>query len=135
MDNEMLQRLRRELLRIKEQEKQRSRRASQDMRTVVELDQGSQDPGDAAFFRHIPDIVTGLRTSGERLQDIDDAIARIDHDTYGVCENEQCGKEIPLIRLDAQPLARYCVSCQTSLEATGQPRISRAAYAAVSATR
>ena len=36
---------------------------------------------------------------------------------YGVCQ--QCGKKIPIARLNAVPFARFCVKCQEQFEAEG----------------
>jgi len=41
------------------------------------------------------------------LREIDDALARLDAGTYGVCA--VCGKSIPDERLDAVPYATLCV--------------------------
>ena len=43
------------------------------------------------------------------LAEIDRALARIEDGTYGTCTN--CGKEIALARLDAQPWASLCIDC------------------------
>jgi RNA polymerase-binding protein DksA len=52
-------------------------------------------------------------TLGENSQavlgDIDAALARIENGTYGTCTN--CGKEIAVARLDAQPWASLCIDC------------------------
>jgi RNA polymerase-binding transcription factor DksA len=44
-----------------------------------------------------------------------DALGRIDDGTFGKCEN--CGREIPVERLDAVPYTRYCVGCASKLQA------------------
>jgi RNA polymerase-binding protein DksA len=44
------------------------------------------------------------------VDDLDDALARLDAGTYGACE--PCGAAIPFERLEAIPLARLCVACQ-----------------------
>jgi len=53
---------------------------------------------------------------GERklLQEIDDALQRIEQGTYGICE--ATGKPIAKARLEAQPWARYCVKYARMLE-------------------
>jgi DnaK suppressor protein len=43
------------------------------------------------------------------LADIDDALRRLDHGGYGVCE--RCGHAIAPERLAARPVARTCISC------------------------
>lgn len=50
----------------------------------------------------------------EELRDIADARERIVAGTYGECVD--CGKPIPLARLQAQPAARRCVACQEKYE-------------------
>lgn len=50
--------------------------------------------------------------SDVELTAIDRALARIDDDTYGVCDG--CGKRIPLARLRVRPMASQCVSCASA---------------------
>ena len=45
----------------------------------------------------------------ETLQDIDDALSKLDAGSYGKCEN--CGEPIAEARLDAMPMARFCIKC------------------------
>jgi RNA polymerase-binding transcription factor len=45
---------------------------------------------------------------------VDDALARFDNGTYGLCLN--CGQEIDAARLEAIPHAPLCLSCQSKLE-------------------
>ena len=57
------------------------------------------------------------------LAAIDNAIERIQHNEYGVCEG--CGRDIPLARLRALPYATMCIKCQRSTErerASEQPQ-------------
>jgi RNA polymerase-binding protein DksA len=58
------------------------------------------------------------------LRDIDEAMERMDTGRYGECVD--CGVDIPLKRLQAQPAARRCVKCQEAYEHTHPqaPRIS-----------
>ena len=55
-----------------------------------------------------------METLRGRLREIDDAIARLSRGEYGICE--ATGEEIPRARLKANPLARYTVEHQQSLE-------------------
>ncbi len=48
------------------------------------------------------------------LREVRQALQRMDNGEYGVCE--ECGEEIPLPRLKAQPMATLCVACKQSLE-------------------
>jgi len=43
----------------------------------------------------------------ERHQDVEDALEAMEAGTYGTCE--ECGEEIPLERLEANPAARTCI--------------------------
>ncbi len=52
--------------------------------------------------------------SEQVLADIDSALQRIDDGTYGTCVN--CGREIPLQRLEAYPAASLCIDCKRSAE-------------------
>jgi len=48
-------------------------------------------------------------TLEKKLQNILDALEKMDKGTYGICEN--CQKEIPLDRLRANPSAKTCTKC------------------------
>ena len=49
-----------------------------------------------------------------KLQQIDDALQRLDDGNYGVCES--CGLEIGEERLTAMPFSRLCRDCQQDQE-------------------
>ena len=54
--------------------------------------------------------------SGEQrfLNEIDEAIKRIEEGSFGVCE--QCQKPISIKRLKAVPYTRHCIKCQEGME-------------------
>jgi len=56
------------------------------------------------------------KSAGDRrvLRDIEDALARIDDRTFGICDS--CGDEIGPGRLEAVPWAPLCIKCQGLLE-------------------
>ena len=58
------------------------------------------------------------QASGERralqLREIDAALRRIDEGNYGDCE--RCERPINPRRLDADPTARLCIDCASSVE-------------------
>jgi RNA polymerase-binding protein DksA len=66
---------------------------------------------------HLADVASGmvdadvevLHTERGILEQINDALGRLDHGTYGVCEN--CGTPINEERLKALPYAATCVRC------------------------
>jgi RNA polymerase-binding protein DksA len=45
-----------------------------------------------------------------RHHDVVDALGKLDAGTYGKCEN--CGKDIPVERLEAIPATRLCMECK-----------------------
>lgn len=58
--------------------------------------------------------LTGLaEAAASELRQVDDAIARLDADAYGLCAN--CGRPIPAGRLEARPFATHCVACAEKL--------------------
>jgi len=61
------------------------------------------------------EFALGLMDSERKLlNEIDDALQRIENKTYGICE--ATGKPIGKARLQAQPWARYCVEHARMLE-------------------
>ncbi|NQT19548.1 MAG: TraR/DksA family transcriptional regulator [Planctomycetes bacterium] len=62
-----------------------------------------------------------LQTEISELQEIQDALKRIERDEYGNCEG--CGKRIAAARLDALPFATLCLKCKEEEErqAEGYP--------------
>ena len=48
------------------------------------------------------------------VEEIDEAIKRIEDGTYGTCDT--CGGKIPLGRLEAKPYARLCMECREEEE-------------------
>ncbi len=65
------------------------------------------------------------------LRSVEGALREIRDGTFGVCA--QCGKEIPLRRLEAVPWSPYCVACQERAEQSecdeepaGEPRYALA---------
>lgn len=50
----------------------------------------------------------------EKLDQIDEALERLEDGTYGICE--ECGAKISPGRLKVMPFARYCVPCKSQIE-------------------
>ena len=66
------------------------------------------DPTDAAD--QIEELVTNTPLVEElesRHLDVEDALEKMENGTYGKCE--ECGDEIPLDRIEANPAARTCI--------------------------
>jgi DnaK suppressor protein len=75
----------------------------------------SPDPLDQASSDRDRGMMERMRHRESRLiQKIEEALARIEDGTYGICEG--CGEEIELARLKARPVATYCIECKTAQE-------------------
>jgi len=48
------------------------------------------------------------------LAKIDEALAKIENNEYGLCES--CGEEIGIKRLEARPVAELCIDCKSEQE-------------------
>ena len=73
------------------------------------------DPTDQAVAELDNNFLLRLRCREQKLlKKIDEAIARIDGGTYGVCES--CGEQISLKRLEARPVTTLCIDCKTRQE-------------------
>ena len=75
----------------------------------------TQDIADKASSSYTKEFLFSL-SDGERvlLQQIDQALVRIDEGTYGPCTH--CGSAIPEKRLEAVPWTPYCVECMELAE-------------------
>jgi RNA polymerase-binding transcription factor DksA len=61
------------------------------------------------------EFTLSLLENGEaRLEEIADALRRIDQGAFGQCE--ACHKPIPAARLEAVPFTRHCVECARKLQ-------------------
>jgi len=72
-------------------------------------DIGSDREDNATEVDQYSDNLPVETTLEHRLQDIMDALKRMENGTYGICDN--CKKEIDVERLKANPAARTCISC------------------------
>jgi len=75
-------------------------------------DQHPAELGSETFEREL-ELTTLSIVEGE-LKEIDDALRRLDHGSYDICE--ECGKPIDEARLEAVPWARYYVVDQARIE-------------------
>ena len=79
----------------------------------------SADVADRASEGFEDELAAGLiAIEADQLDDIDDAIVRIDSGDYGFCI--VCDKPIPRKRLDFLPFAKRCITCEGSHERTRQ---------------
>ena len=73
---------------------------------------------------HMADVATDMydrefnlglaSTEREVLQKIDQALKRIDDESFGLCT--ECEKAIPMMRLNAIPYVETCLKCQEKIE-------------------
>ncbi len=90
--------------------------AGQTLNTKISTEKESfPDPTDQAVAELDNNFLLRLRGREQKLlKKIDEAIARIDDGTYGVCES--CGGEIGVKRLEARPVTTLCIECKTRQE-------------------
>jgi RNA polymerase-binding protein DksA len=53
-----------------------------------------------------------LQNTRDILAKVEEALARIDEGTYGICD--VCGEAIPVARLEALPYTKLCVKCASA---------------------
>jgi RNA polymerase-binding protein DksA len=71
--------------------------------------------GDLGSHEAEEDVTLGLLENEESLmKEINEALTRIDQNTFGVCE--RCRKEIGKERLQAIPYARHCAACAREVQ-------------------
>jgi RNA polymerase-binding transcription factor DksA len=80
------------------------------------VDQHPADDGSELFEREKNLTVRG--TLETTLNEIEDALRKLDEGTYGLCE--VCGKPIDERRLHAMPMATRCLEDQARLERRAQ---------------
>lgn len=100
----------RELL-VKKQREQLQQYAISRGDSEGSLDNGTEDYIDYAVNSYAREFLLSLtEMDRKQLILIEEALKRIDRGEFGYCQ--QCGQEISLKRLEAQPWARHCISCQ-----------------------
>ncbi|MEU5310455.1 TraR/DksA C4-type zinc finger protein [Streptomyces sp. NPDC021562] len=73
-------------------------------------DEHDPEGASTAFERaHVAALLSQAR---EHLNELDDAVERLDRGDYGRCE--QCGEPIPTGRLEVRPAAKTCVGCASA---------------------
>ncbi len=83
---------------------------------------GIQDSADEAYNLYNKNIMLGkVETDALKLQLVEQALVRIQNDTYGVCI--ECEELIGERRLEYVPFARYCTECKSELERKGIIRV------------
>jgi DnaK suppressor protein len=86
-------------------------------KTVEDMDEHGNfpDPTDRASMESNRNSVLRIRDRERKLIfKIQEALSRIDEDTFGICE--ECGEEIGIERLKARPVTTLCIECKSSQE-------------------
>jgi DnaK suppressor protein len=113
MDKERLEFFRKKLLKMREAILDKSKKLKEDSYTLGT--DGIQDMADAASNAYNADILMSLSDNDlNLLKEIDSSLDKIASDNYGVCE--ECEEEITEKRLEANPVARYCITCKRMME-------------------
>ena len=85
------------------------------LREMGELSDIPKDVTDAGTGSFEVESILGLMDSERKLlEQIDEALKRIEDGRYGICEGG--GEVIPKKRLDAIPWAKYCIDCANRAE-------------------
>jgi DnaK suppressor protein len=94
-------------------------RAGEQGRNSAEVDVG--DAADRAVDDTVSDdALHAASADSEMLEQVDDALARLENGTYGKCVI--CGKTIEPARLEAIPWTPYCLADQEKREAAKGPK-------------
>lgn len=81
----------------------------------TQLSQGGGDSVDMASVEITQQQIQKLGNREKKLlAKIDLALEKIEQGEYGTCE--RCGEDIAPARLEARPVAQYCIDCKTELE-------------------
>ncbi len=73
------------------------------------------DPNDRATMESDRSFELRIRGRERKLMEkIDEALARIEDGTFGICAG--CGEDIAVKRLQARPVAKFCIDCKTRQE-------------------
>lgn len=112
MDREQLELFRAQLLQKKQDI---MADAGKTMTEMTDQTTNVPDPNDRATLESGRSFELRIRDRERKLlSKIDEAIARIDDGSYGICED--CGEEIGLKRLEARPVTTLCIDCKTLQE-------------------
>ena len=80
--------------------------------------QGVDEIADISSDQYEQELTLGLmQTERVEVKNIDNALERIDAETYGKCCG--CEVQIPAPRLNAVPAAAFCIECQSHVEKYG----------------
>lgn len=112
MDKERLDFFRSELIGKKEEI---LAEAGKTLNEMTDQTSNIPDPNDRATVESGRTFELRIRDRESKLlSKIEEAIARIEDGTYGICEG--CDEEIGMKRLEARPVTTLCIECKTLQE-------------------
>jgi DnaK suppressor protein len=116
MEKQKIEYFRKKLLKLREGILNKAKKLKEDSYTLGT--DGIQDMADAASNSYNADILMSISDNDLKLlKDIDNALDKIKNKTYGICE--ECDEKINEKRLEANPVARYCITCKRLMEEKG----------------
>jgi RNA polymerase-binding protein DksA len=85
--------------------------------THANIAQLARDNEDDSFSNLIVDLNHfDIDRDAAEIRRIDAALVRVSDGTFGICAD--CGQDIPMARLEAEPTAERCIGCQERFEKT-----------------
>ncbi len=85
--------------------------------THANIAERARDIEDDSFSNLIVDLnYADIDRDADELRRIDSALTRLSDGSYGTCVD--CGQDIPVARLNAEPTAERCIRCQELFEKT-----------------
>lgn len=116
MEKARLEEFRKQLLKMRENILNKAKKLKEDSYTLGT--DGIQDMADAASNSYNADILMSISDNDlTTLKELDSALDKLAHGAYGICE--ECEETIGEKRLEANPAARYCITCKRMLELKG----------------
>lgn len=113
MEKEQFDFFRKKLLKMREEILNKARKLKEDSYTLGT--DGIQDMADAASNSYNADILMSISDNDlNLLKEIDSALDKMSRGAYGICE--ECEEMIGEKRLEANPVARYCITCKRMME-------------------
>ncbi len=116
MNKETVDLYRKRLLKMRENILNKAKKLKEDSYNLGT--DGIQDMADAASNTYNADILMSISDNDLTiLKDIDNSLDKLNKGTYGICE--ECEEKISEKRLEANPVARYCITCKRQMEEKG----------------
>jgi DnaK suppressor protein len=81
------------------------------------------DEVDITSRRYEKELSMHMQHRAKRLvEEIQEALIRIKKGSFGICE--ECGRDIEVERLKAQPMATLCIGCKREMEAIKRLKVA-----------